>query len=125
MSLKEHGVHKYGRLIKQNIDQARYLADLVQEEQELELTAPVPLNVVCFRFVGAGLSESDLNDINKRILVRLQEAGVTAPSGTQIKGRFVLHVAITNHRSRREDFVTLVREVIRAGDELLKDSTPA
>jgi len=28
MSLKEHGAVKYGRLIQQNIDQARYLAGL-------------------------------------------------------------------------------------------------
>ena len=29
MSLKEHGVQNYGRLIEQNVDQARYLAGLV------------------------------------------------------------------------------------------------
>lgn len=33
-------------------------------------------------------------------------------------GRRFLHVAITNHRSRREDFELLVRETVRLGDEL-------
>ncbi|HKG23942.1 MAG TPA: pyridoxal-dependent decarboxylase, partial [Blastocatellia bacterium] len=54
LSIKEHGSEKYRRLIEQNIEQARYLAALVEAEPELELLAPVPLNVVCFRYSAAG-----------------------------------------------------------------------
>ena len=50
MSLKEHGIEKYGRLIAQNVAQARYLAELVEATPDLELLAPVDLNIVCFRF---------------------------------------------------------------------------
>ena len=42
---------QYGRLIQQNIDQAHYLAGLVEAAPELELALPVSLNVVCFRYV--------------------------------------------------------------------------
>jgi glutamate/tyrosine decarboxylase-like PLP-dependent enzyme len=118
MSLKEHGIRKYGRLIQQNIDQARYLAELIAASPELELAAPVPLNVVCFRYIRPGLDDPALDALNKQILVELQEQGIAAPSGTIIGGRYVLHVAHTNHRSRREDFDILVREVIRIGKEL-------
>ncbi len=54
MSMKEHGLEKYGRLIRQNVEQARYLADLVTGQPDLELLAPVPLNIVCFRYPLAG-----------------------------------------------------------------------
>jgi aromatic-L-amino-acid decarboxylase len=118
MSLKEHGIRKHGRLIQQNIDQARYLAELIAASPELELSAPVPLNVVCFRYIRFGLDDAALDALNKEILVELQEQGIAAPSGTIIGGRYVLHVAHTNHRSRREDFDILVREVIRIGEEL-------
>ena len=57
MTLKEHGAAKYGRLIQQNIDQARYLAGLVDAAPELELALPVSLNVVCFRYVRPGLDD--------------------------------------------------------------------
>mgnify|MGYP000712382118 CR=1 FL=1 len=50
-----------------------------------------------------------------RINTALQEEGIAVPSGTTLNGRYVLHVANTNHRSRREDFDLLVREVIRLG----------
>jgi aromatic-L-amino-acid decarboxylase len=118
MSLKEHGSRKYGRMIQQNIDQARYLAELVDATPELELVAPVTLNVVCFRYTRSGLNDAALNALNKEILVELQEEGIAVPSGTTIAGKYVLRVGHTNHRSRREDFDVLVGEVIRIGQEL-------
>ena len=118
MSLKEHGADKYARLIQQNVDQARYLAALVEAAPELELVARVTLNVVCFRYTRPGLDEIALDNLNRQILVEVQEGGIAVPSGTTIQGKYVLHVANTNHRSRREDFDFLVREVIRIGNRL-------
>jgi glutamate/tyrosine decarboxylase-like PLP-dependent enzyme len=118
MALKRHGVDMYGRLIQQNIDQAHYLAGLVEASPELELVAEVVLNVVCFRYVRADLDDEALDRLNKRIEVELQERGIAVPSTTTVAGRRVLHVAITNHRSCRGDFEVLVREVVRLGKEL-------
>jgi aromatic-L-amino-acid decarboxylase len=119
-SIKEHGILKFGRLIQQNIDQARYLAQLISGSPELELAAPVTLNVVCFRYIQPGLDHGALDNLNKQILVELQEQGIAAPSGTVIRGKFVLHVAHTNHRTLRKDFDILVREVLRIGHQLIQ-----
>ena len=124
MSLKEHGALKYGRLIQQNIDQAGYLASLIQAQAELELSAPVELNVVCFRFLNPRLGEPGLDQLNKHIEVELQESGIAVTSGTRINGRYVLHLAHCNHRTRREDFEILVAEVIRLGREYLVINNP-
>jgi glutamate/tyrosine decarboxylase-like PLP-dependent enzyme len=118
MSLKEHGSKKYGRMIQQNIKQAHYLAELIESAPELELAAPVPLNVVCFRYVRPGLDEAALDALNEKINVELQEQGIAVLSMTTLKGRRVLRVANTNQRSRREDFDVLVRETLRIGKEL-------
>ena len=115
MTIKEHGVEKYGRLIQQNIDQAHYLAGLVEKDSELEMAMPVSLNVVCFRFARTDTDESQLDELNKHIEVELQEQGIAIPSIVVLHGRKYLHVAITNHRSRREDFDLLIQEVKRLG----------
>jgi len=125
MSLKEHGSRKFGRMIQQNIDQARYLAELIDATPELELVAPVTLNVVCFRYIRSGLDDAALDALNKEILVELQEQGIAVPSGTTIAGKYVLRVGHTNHRSRREDFDVLVGEVIRIGQELAQPAVKA
>ncbi len=118
MSIKEHGSKKYARIIQQNIDQAAYLGKLIEASPELELSAPITLNIVCFRFVSAHLDDAPLNGVNKQIAVDLQEQGIAVLTGTIIDGKYVLRVANTNHRSRREDFEVLVREVLRIGKKL-------
>ncbi|HOH81338.1 MAG TPA: hypothetical protein PLS25_06905, partial [Methanoregulaceae archaeon] len=109
------GTEKYGRLIQQNIEQAHYLARLVEAAPELELALPVSLNIVNFRYKTPGMNDERLDHLNKQIELHLQEEGIAVPSSVTIRGRKYLHIAITNHRSRKEDFDLLVREVIRAG----------
>ncbi len=119
MTFREQGLDKYRRLITQNIDQARYLGNLVEESPDLELALPVSLNIVNFRYVRTGVSDGKLDELNKRIEVELQEQGTAVPSTVTIRGTKYLHVAITNHRSRYEDFDLLVREVTRIGSGLV------
>jgi hypothetical protein len=45
---------------------------------------------------------------------------VAVPSNSRLNGKFAFHVAITNHRSRREDFDLLVAETVRMGRELAR-----
>jgi glutamate/tyrosine decarboxylase-like PLP-dependent enzyme len=118
MSFKEHGLAKYARLIEQNVEQAEYLGRHVEASPDLELLTPVSLNIVCFRFVAPGLSDEALDRVNDEILHQIQESGIAVPSSTRLGGRFAIRVAITNHRSRREDFDLLVREVVERGKSL-------
>jgi glutamate/tyrosine decarboxylase-like PLP-dependent enzyme len=119
MSFKTYGVDLIGRLIAQNVEQIRYLTDLVDRHPQLERLAPAPLNICCFRFVAPGLDTEALNALNQEILWRLQESGIALPSHTVLDGRFAIRVANTNQRSRREDFDILVRAVVDIGREVL------
>lgn len=118
MALKEHGIEAFGRLIDQNIAQARHLAELVAAEPALELTAPVEVNIVCFRHRMAGADAAAVKALNVEIMLRLQEEGIAALSDTTVKGRHCLRVAIANHRTRRADLELLVRECLRIGAAL-------
>ncbi|HRQ77213.1 MAG TPA: pyridoxal-dependent decarboxylase [Gemmatimonadaceae bacterium] len=123
MTLRAQGSELLGAHIGRNIAQAQYLAGLVAREAELELLAPVPLNLVNYRFRATGLDVDALNALNRNILVRLQEDGIAVPSGTMIRGQFAIRVAVTNHRSRDEDFELLLRETLRIGRELTRART--
>jgi glutamate/tyrosine decarboxylase-like PLP-dependent enzyme len=118
MSLREQGAEKFGRLIDQNIDQGRYLADRIEAEPRLELMAPTSINIVCYRFRPATSGEGASKALNTEIMLRLQEEGTAAISDTTVHGRHCLRVAINNHRTRREDLDLLVRESVRIGKQL-------
>ncbi|MET3791492.1 pyridoxal phosphate-dependent decarboxylase family protein [Aquamicrobium terrae] len=118
MALMEHGTAKFGRLIDQNIAQARHLADLIRDNVPLELMAEPELNIVCFRYAPAGLTEQELKALDTEIMIRLQETGVAALSDTVIGGQHCLRAAICNHRTRPEDLELLVAETLKLGSVL-------
>lgn len=119
-ALKVHGLAAFEHAIRANLEQTRELVGLIRREPRLELLAPAPLNVVCFRYRahgpdGRALGESELGELNQELLVRLQESGVAVPSQTVLGGRFALRVAITNHRTHSADLALLVAEVLKLG----------
>jgi glutamate/tyrosine decarboxylase-like PLP-dependent enzyme len=119
MSIKEHGLDRFGRMMARNVEQAHYLGHRVEETASLELTAPIGLDIVCFRFNPGDMGVAALNKLNQSILIALQESGIAAPSYTTLRGVYCLRVAISNHRSRFEDFDVLVKEVARFGRDLM------
>lgn len=118
MSLKEHGVEKFGRLIDQNINQAEFLADRIRASQNMELLAEPVLDIVCFRICPPSLTEADIEDLNREIMLRLQEDGIAALSDTRVGSTYALRCAISNHRTRFSDIDILIDEISRLYSEL-------
>lgn len=121
MTFKAYGLDKFSHQIERNTAHAQYLKGLVEETQELELIAPVSLNIVCFRFAVEGKKDEEMNDLNKEILMRLHEQGVAVPSYTTLNGKFGLRAAITNHRSQKEDFDFMIQKVLEFAQEILNN----
>ena len=119
MSIKEHGLNRFGRMIARNIEQAHYFGKMVEKEPTMELMAPIGLDIVCFRFNPGGKDDSFLNALNKEILMQLHEQGIAVPTYTTLHDKYCLRIAIANHRSTQEDFDLLAREVVRLGKEIV------
>lgn len=114
---QELGASKFRDAVTMNIEQAKYLSSLVKDDPQLELMAPVPMNIVCFRYNGGS---GDLDKINREIVLQLHEKGIAVPSYTMINGKYSIRVAITNHRSKNSDFEILVKKVVEIGVHLDK-----
>lgn len=117
-AVKTHGMHGLSRIIDQNVRHVRYLAERIAADKRLELLAPAPLNVLCFRYVAPQLDQKELNDLNREVLLRVQESGVAIPSSTVLRGVFAIRVAHMNHRTRKADFDLFLDAVLQIGDQL-------
>jgi len=91
---------------------------LVSENKELELMAPVSMSITCFRMVKPGYTEDQLRELNREILLRLQEEGIASPSSTILHGKYTLRIANVNQRTRMEDMDLLIQETLRIGQSL-------
>ena len=112
-TLKTFGADRIGAEIARNCELARYLEARVQAEPQLELLAPVALNIVCFRYRGA-----DPDALNAAIVIALQERGIVAPSTTIIGGKLAIRACFINHRTQPGDVDALIAGVVEQGAAL-------
>ncbi|WP_163340621.1 pyridoxal-dependent decarboxylase [Desulfopila sp. IMCC35008] len=114
--LLEHGVEKLGRAINENCVQAAYLAEKITASSLFELAAPVTLNIVCFRYVSESVNDQD--ELNRSIVINLQNKGIAAPSTTILRGKLAIRVNITNHRTECGDLDLFFEETAKIAVEL-------
>ncbi len=113
LAFQVHGADAIGRSISAACALARHLAGRIAAEPELELAAPVTLNIVCFRYACP-----DAERVNREIVLALYDEGRVAPSATTLDGRYAIRAAIVNHRTGPADVDALVDAVLRAGRRL-------
>jgi aromatic-L-amino-acid decarboxylase len=84
----------------------------VRAESDWEVVAPVPFALVCFRFAPSGVHEEVLNDLNAKLLARVNATGEVFLSHTKLDGRYVLRLAVGNIRTE-EKHVRRAWELLR------------
>jgi aromatic-L-amino-acid decarboxylase len=107
MTISAYGAEAFGAIVDKSCALAAHLAARVEASAILELAAPVPLNIVCFR----AKSQSDAQ--TGALVAALQNEGLFAPSTTTIGGRLAIRAAIVNHRTELADIDALVDEIER------------
>ncbi len=120
MALKHHGLRGYTEAIERDIALARYLADRIEDAEDLQLSAPQSLSIVCFRYAPPGLRGDGerLDALNKALLEEVQLSGRAFLSSTVLGGRFVLRACVINPRTSRQDLDVLLNLVREAGARL-------
>jgi len=112
MVIRRFGVEGLRQRLREHCRLATELASWIDSERDLEVMAPVPFSVVCFRWYREGLSGVRLDALNRELLENVNRAGPIFLSHTELNGRFVLRVAIGNIKTS-EEHVRQAWELIR------------
>jgi glutamate/tyrosine decarboxylase-like PLP-dependent enzyme len=127
MMLKGVGLRALGASIEKDLACARHLEDLVRASDDFEMLAPVELSIFCFRYVPrqlkrtlAGAEEEErrsidkqLDALNERLLVALQQDGSSYLSNARLRGRFSLRGCVMNYRTTLRDMEILLDDLRR------------
>jgi aromatic-L-amino-acid decarboxylase len=92
--LRSYGREGLADLLRGHVALAQELAGQVDADPRFERTAPTPFSVVCFRYKGT-------DERNKRIQDRVNATGEIFISGTVLRGRYTLRMAIGNGATER------------------------
>ncbi len=118
------GVHGLQERIRHHCFLARRFASWLEQLPLFQVVAPVPYSTVCFRLAPPGWEDAASDRLNVELLARVNAAGPVLLSQTELRGRFVLRLAIgnlkTEERHVREAFLLLeaaARELLAAAEK--------
>ena len=112
--IRHYGVEGLQFHVRRHVALTHKFADWVQSDDRFEVVAPVPLNLVCFRYRGS-------NDDNQRLMDRLNQSGDLYLTHTRLGDRFVLRFCVgqtnTEEQHVRRAWQRIQQEATKLGSE--------
>jgi aromatic-L-amino-acid decarboxylase len=90
--IRTYGVDGLMEKVRNHIGIAAELAEMISNEADFEILAPVVICVVCFRYIPAGYNENQINDLNEKLNHQLNDSGKLYLSHTVLNGRYTLRM---------------------------------
>jgi aromatic-L-amino-acid decarboxylase len=98
--LRHFGAEGLRHRLRRHIDLARSCAEWVDDDTSFERLAPTRFSVVVFRVRPAGETDEErIDDLNTKVLQRLNDSGEVFLSHTRVGGRYALRLAVGNIRT--------------------------
>jgi aromatic-L-amino-acid decarboxylase len=85
--IRHYGVEGLQQNVREHVKLAQQFAEWARNEDDFELAAPVPLNLVCFRHKGG-------DAVNQAIMERLNQSGDLFLTHTKLNGKLTLRLSI-------------------------------
>ena len=106
-ALRAAGREGYREMVERCLDNAAGFAAWVEATPGLELLAPAPTIIVCFRVAPAGPDAAATDDLNRRVVAGLQADGRAFVTGTVWDGKAAIRAAFDNWTTRPADVAIL------------------
>lgn len=101
--LRSYGLTELQLLLRNQISWVQELADDIDAHPDFERLAPVPLNLVCFRYKPEQIAEAELDKLNAELLARLNATGQLFMTHTRLNSVYTLRLVAGQRRTQRED----------------------
>ena len=99
--IRYFGVDGLAERIRNHIALAKEFADWIEKEKDFELMAPVPFSTVCFRVNPGNKSDNQLNELNEKLIDKINSSGKLFLSHTKLNGKYVIRLTIGSIRHER------------------------
>jgi len=129
--LQQMGAKGYQQLIREDIQLARYAFNLFSGSQYIEMHT-CNLSITTFRFIPSDLRDQKdilaihdyLNDLNRKILEKIENSGQFYVSNALINDVFLLRMCIVNFRTGMPDIEAFLSFLVETGDKTDKEIRP-
>jgi len=103
--------------IRRHVNCAQLFVGHIKNDPDFEVAAPPQLNLICFRLKGD-------DDLNQKLMDRLNKSGEIYLSHTKLNGRLVLRLCVgqtnTEERHVERAWQAIRREASRLNDRVIE-----
>jgi len=110
--IRSYGVEGLQAVVREHLRLATLVKGWVEGDGRFELLAPVDLALVCFR-LNDGRDESGLDELNRRLLERINASGRVFLTHTTLRGKYTLRLVV-GQRTTEESHVRQAWDVVTA-----------
>jgi aromatic-L-amino-acid decarboxylase len=100
--IRSYGVDGLQALLRKHIGLAAELRTWLEAEPDVEIMAPSPFGLVCFRFTPDPLTEDELDAFNEALLERVNADGRFYLTRTKLDGAFTIRFSIGAWQTERD-----------------------
>ena len=118
LPFKLHGVGPFRRILDEKLDLAEWAAAELRKIPGMEIVANPQLSLVAFRLARKGLSEHKVNDLNERLLEKVNARQRVFLTATSLAGRFVLRICVLSFRTHLDRMQAALEDIRSATDSL-------
>lgn len=118
--IRYFGVKGIQNRIREHISLAKKFSGWLKEDNRFEILAPAPFSVICFRYHPKSMDdENRLNEINEKLLNKINEPGELFLSHTKLNGKFTIRIAISGLRTEERHVKKAWELILKKVDELM------
>jgi aromatic-L-amino-acid decarboxylase len=101
--LRSFGVEGIKSTLRKHIAMTKDLHTFLEQFENIEILAPVEAALICFRMVKPNLEDEEINELNYRLLKKLNKSGELYLTHTKLDGKFTLRLGIGKTYVEQED----------------------
>ncbi len=117
--IRNFGISGLQEKLRYHIKLAGDLAKVIDDLDNFERLAPVPLNTVCFRYHPGDINEpEDLDRINEKLLEQLNNSGEVYFTHTRLKGKFTIRFMIGQAKVTEKHVKAAWKRIVETAQKL-------
>ena len=118
--IRNFGISGLQEKLRYHIKLAGDLAKVIDDLDNFERLAPVPLNTVCFRYHPGDINEpEDLDRINEKLLEQLNNSGEVYFTHTRLKGKFTIRFMIGQAKVTEKHVKAAWKRIVETAQKLI------
>ncbi len=118
LPIKMHGIDAFRRQLDEKLDLAEWITERLRRIDDIEIVAEPELTLVAFRLAPSGLSEQELDRLNRRFLDAVNARKRIFISHSLVRGREVLRVCVLSFRTHAADMERALEDISAAAAEV-------